>query len=48
LLEAMERLLEDRALRDELGERGRATLLKRWTTRPHLAQYYAIVASLPS
>lgn len=47
LEEILDRLLDDRALRDQLGENGRATLLRRWTTRPHLAQYYAIVAGLP-
>ncbi|GIW07008.1 MAG: hypothetical protein KatS3mg060_1813 [Dehalococcoidia bacterium] len=48
LVEVMERLLDDRALRDQLGENGRSTLLRRWTTQPHLAQYYAIVAGLPT
>ncbi|MCS6802948.1 MAG: glycosyltransferase family 4 protein [Chloroflexota bacterium] len=46
LQDLLERLLDDRSLRDQLGENGRAALMKRWTTRPHLAQYYAIVAEL--
>jgi glycosyltransferase involved in cell wall biosynthesis len=46
LLTALDRLLADRPLRDALGERGRTTFHQRWTTRPHLAQYYAILARL--
>ncbi|MFN8533348.1 MAG: glycosyltransferase family 4 protein [Dehalococcoidia bacterium] len=46
LLAALERLLDDRAERDRLGENGHHAFHSRWTTRPHLAQYYAIVAGL--
>ncbi|MDX6503778.1 MAG: hypothetical protein QOE29_903 [Gaiellaceae bacterium] len=43
LQEAMERLRLDRALRDELGERGHAALLELWSPRRHLEGYFAAI-----
>jgi len=43
LLEAMEALRNDQALRDELGERGRRAWLERWSEEPHLQGYFAAI-----
>ena len=43
LLEAMERLRLDEALRADLGERGRAAWLERWSEEPHVALYLAAI-----
>ena len=40
---AMARLLAEPGLRDQLGQRGHAVLLERWTVERHLAQYLQIV-----
>lgn len=44
LIAAMERLLADPVLRNELGENGNRAFHERWTARAHLEQYYAIIA----
>lgn len=43
LLEALERLRGDEALRHELGERGHGSWKRLWTEGPHLDQYLATV-----
>ncbi|HZR96227.1 MAG TPA: glycosyltransferase family 4 protein [Gaiellaceae bacterium] len=52
LLAALETLQTDRALRDELGARGHAAYVERWSEEPHLQRYLALIeeargASLP-
>jgi glycosyltransferase involved in cell wall biosynthesis len=44
LLAAMERLRADHALRADLGERGRAAWLDRWSEEPHMAAYLDAIA----
>ena len=39
LIAAMERLRTEPGLRDELGERGYASFVERWSEEPHLEQY---------
>lgn len=46
LLDALNRMLDDREFRDTLGENGRTALLNNWTTSPHLDQYFDIIASV--
>ena len=46
LLQAMTRMLENRDERDRLGQNGYNALVKRWTTRPHLTQYYDVCAEI--
>jgi glycosyltransferase involved in cell wall biosynthesis len=46
LLDAMERLRTDAALRADLGERGRRAWRERWSEGPHLREYLAIVDQL--
>lgn len=43
---AMERLLTDPALRGELGARGRAMAIKRWTEDAHLTKYFELIGEL--
>jgi glycosyltransferase involved in cell wall biosynthesis len=43
LIDAMERLRVDTALRDELGARGHAALERLWSAEPHLEQYFAAI-----
>ena len=43
---AMERLLANPALRSELGRRGRAMAVERWTEDVHLAKYLALINDL--
>lgn len=43
LLERLERLRTDRALRDEVGERGREAYERLWSQEPHLRQYLHII-----
>ena len=43
---AMERLLAAPALRSELGARGRAMAIERWTEDVHLARYLALIGGL--
>jgi glycosyltransferase involved in cell wall biosynthesis len=43
LIDAMERLRADPALRDELGARGHAALERLWSAEPHLEQYFAAI-----
>jgi glycosyltransferase involved in cell wall biosynthesis len=43
LIAAMEKLRDDRELRDRLGERGHATLLERWSEEPHLERYFEAI-----
>jgi glycosyltransferase involved in cell wall biosynthesis len=43
LVEALERLREDRAFRDELGARGRDAYLHLWSEDPHIERYLQIV-----
>jgi glycosyltransferase involved in cell wall biosynthesis len=44
LLAALERLLDEPGLREELGERGHAAFLERWSVEPHLDRYLALIA----
>ena len=46
LSEALERLVDDAALRDRLGRRGRAHFEKRWSVEPHLARYFEIIGEI--
>jgi glycosyltransferase involved in cell wall biosynthesis len=48
LLLAMDRLLADRAWRDELGEHGHRTYLERWTPEAHLENYLGLIEKLGS
>ena len=41
----MDRLIADPALRNEMGQRGRAMVLEKWTVDVHLAHYLDIVHS---
>jgi len=43
LLEAMERLRMDTALRDELGARGRRAYEERWSEEPHMKGYFEAI-----
>jgi len=43
LVDALERLRLDPVLRDDLGARGRAAWLERWSEDPHIAAYLAAV-----
>lgn len=43
LVEAMESLRRDEALRTELGERGRRTCLERWSEEAHLEAYLSLI-----
>jgi glycosyltransferase involved in cell wall biosynthesis len=44
LIAAMERLRTKPGLRDELGERGHAAFVERWSAEPHLEQYLDAIA----
>jgi glycosyltransferase involved in cell wall biosynthesis len=44
--QAILRLAEDPALRAQLGARGRAAYLERWTPEAHLDRYFALIAEL--
>lgn len=46
LLEVMERLLADRAYRDELGQRGYQAYQQQWTPGVHLERYFALIREL--
>jgi len=48
LNEAMNKLLADRALRDELGERGYRACIERWSRPAHLRRYYRIIEEVAS
>jgi glycosyltransferase involved in cell wall biosynthesis len=48
LLQSMDRLLADRAWRDELGNNGRRTYLQQWTPEAHLDKYLALIAQMGS
>ena len=43
LVAAMERLRTEPALRDELGERGYAAFVERWSEQPHVERYLDLV-----
>jgi glycosyltransferase involved in cell wall biosynthesis len=43
LIEAMEKLRGDKALRDELAERGQRAFAERWSEEPHLEAYFAAI-----
>ena len=43
LLAAMESLRTDPELRRELGERGRAAYVERWSEEPHLRRYFELI-----
>jgi len=43
LIGAMDRLRGDRATRDELGGRGHAAFVERWSEEPHLEAYFAAI-----
>ena len=46
LLAGMRRLLEDRELRDRLGENGHATSREKWTADAYLERYLQLVQRL--
>jgi glycosyltransferase involved in cell wall biosynthesis len=46
LVTAMDRLLADPALRDELGRRGYQAYQRNWTVDVHLARYLALIRSI--
>lgn len=46
LLAAMNKLAEDAALRDSLGEKGYRAFLKYWNEEAHLSQYLGVIESL--
>jgi len=46
LIESIDRLRVDRALRDELGRRGRAAWLERWSEGPHIDAYMRAIADV--
>lgn len=41
---ALDRMLDEPDLRDRLGVNGHEALLRKWTTTPHLDQYFDIIA----
>jgi hypothetical protein len=43
---ALDRIAGSPELRDELGERGRAAYLERWTVGTHLRSYYRLIREL--
>jgi hypothetical protein len=43
LLDAMERLMADRGLRQKLGQQGYAALHQKWTADVHIPQYLSLV-----
>jgi glycosyltransferase involved in cell wall biosynthesis len=43
LLQAMDRLRQDRALRDELGARGHDAYVEGWSEEPHLRRYLQLI-----
>ena len=44
LVAALERLLSEPGLREELGERGHAAFLERWSEKPHIERYLSLIA----
>ena len=46
LIEAMETLRNDSGLREELGERGHASLQSRWSEQAHVERYLSIIEAL--
>jgi glycosyltransferase involved in cell wall biosynthesis len=46
LIDGIERLRRDPALRDELGQRGYDAYVARWSEEPHMAQYLDIVKNV--
>jgi len=46
LIDSIDRLRVDRALRDELGRRGRAAWLERWSEGPHIDAYMRAIADV--
>jgi glycosyltransferase involved in cell wall biosynthesis len=48
LLQGMDRLLADRAWRDELGDNGQRTYLREWTPEAHLKRYLGLIEHLGS
>ena len=46
LIDSMEKLAENPALRDELGNRGYAAFLKFWSEDAHLAQYFDLIETI--
>ena len=44
LLAALDRLLDEPGLREELGERGHAAFLERWSVEPHIERYLSLIA----
>jgi glycosyltransferase involved in cell wall biosynthesis len=45
LIAAMERLLAEPAVRDELGRRGHDAFVERWSEEPHVARYLQLIAT---
>jgi glycosyltransferase involved in cell wall biosynthesis len=43
LVEAMERLRTEPGLREQLGERGHAAFVERWSPKPHLDSYLGLI-----
>ncbi len=44
LLAALDRLLDEPGLREELGERGHIAFLERWSVEPHIERYLSLIA----
>jgi len=44
LLAALDRLLDEPGLREELGERGHSAFLERWSVEPHIERYLSLIA----
>jgi glycosyltransferase involved in cell wall biosynthesis len=48
LLDALDTLQSDRALRDDLGRRGQEGWRAHWSTEPHLERYFELIGSVIS
>jgi glycosyltransferase involved in cell wall biosynthesis len=44
LVAALQRMLAEPGLRDELGERGNAAFVERWSEAPHIDRYLSLIA----
>ena len=46
LIQAMDRLVDDRAYRQELGRRGREAYLEKWTPQVHIERYLQLISRI--
>ncbi len=46
LLKALDRLVQEPRLRDQLGNKGYAAYLKYWTEDAHIAQYMSLIREI--